>query len=188
MLARDGTTPAKLRQLRETMPPSRKITKTDLAKYLNAWAQKPDSVSFGSQKNFERFMSDFTNNGSGVVARLPDVPEYKQMVAKAILFKRTQALVRPMFPAFQANVAAYVVSLVANRLGQKLDLDKIWLRQDISPELKLQIQTWAGEVNKVLHDSSGGRMISEWAKKPECWETVSKAAYTDPIEEAPELR
>ena len=187
MLARDGTTPARLRQLRETMPPSRKITKTDLAKYLNAWAQKPDSVSFGSQKNFERFMSDLTNNGSEMTL-LPDVPEYKQMVAKAILFKRTQSLVRPMFPAFQANVAAYVVSLVANRLGQTLDLEKIWLRQDISPELKLQIQNWAVEVNKVLHDTSNGRMISEWAKKPECWEVVSKATYTNPLEGISEVR
>jgi hypothetical protein len=187
LLARDGTTPARLRQLRETMPPSRKITKTDLAKYLNAWAQKPDSVSFGSQKNFERFMSDLTNNGSEMTL-LPDVPEYKQMVAKAILFKRTQSLVRPMFPAFQANVAAYVVSLVANRLGQTLDLEKIWLQQDISPELKLQIQNWAGEVNKVLHDSSNGRMISEWAKKPECWEAVSKATYTNPMEGISEVR
>ena len=75
------------------------------------------------------------------------------MVAKAILFKKAHALVRPMFQQAQANVAAYVVSLVANRLGPKLDLDKIWLRQDISAELKTQIQTWAAEVNKVLHDS-----------------------------------
>ncbi len=74
------------------------------------------------------------------------------------------------------------------RLGPELDLDKIWLRQDISPELKLQIQTWAGEVNKVLHDSSNGRMISEWAKKPECWESASRAVYTDPMEDIPELR
>ena len=36
----------------------------------------------------------------------------------------------------------------------------------------MQIQAWAAEVNKVLHDSAGGRMISEWAKKPECWEAV----------------
>jgi len=49
---------------------------------------------------------------------LPDVPAYKLMVAKAILFKRAHTLVRPMFPQAQANVAAYVVSLVANRLGQ----------------------------------------------------------------------
>jgi hypothetical protein len=31
--------------------PSRRITKTDLAKYINAWDQKPDLVSMGSQKN-----------------------------------------------------------------------------------------------------------------------------------------
>lgn len=187
MLARDGTTPARLRQLKETIPPSRRITKTDLAKYLNAWAQKPDSVSFGAQKNFERFMADFTNDDPETPTPLPDVPAYKQMVAKVILFKKAQALVRPMFPAFQANVAAYVVALVANRLGQKLDLDKIWLRQDISPELKVQIQTWAGEVNKVLHDSAGGRMISEWAKKTECWEAVRVAVYTEPVANIPEV-
>ena len=51
MLARDGGTPAQLRKLREAIPPARKITKTDLAKYLNAWDQRPDLVSLGSQKN-----------------------------------------------------------------------------------------------------------------------------------------
>jgi AIPR protein len=187
MLARDGTTPARLRQLKETIPSSRRITKTDLAKYLNAWSQRPDWVSFGAQKNFERFMADFPANGDESQSPLPDVTAYKQMVAKAILFKKAQAVVRPMFPAFQANIAAYVVSLLANRLGQKMDLEKIWLRQDISPELKLQIQSWAGELNKVLHDSSGGRMISEWAKKPECWEAVNGAAYTEALD-VPEIR
>ena len=29
----------------------------------------------------------------------------------------------------------------------------------------------------VLHQSANGRMISEWAKKPECWDTVRSAAY-----------
>ena len=37
MLAREGTTPARLRNLKDAIPTSRKITKTDLAKYLNAW-------------------------------------------------------------------------------------------------------------------------------------------------------
>ncbi len=188
MLAREGTTPARLRQLRDAVPTSRKITKTDLAKFLNAWAQKPDVVSFGAQKNFERFMAELTENGTENTVPLPDVPGYKQMIAKAILFKKTQSLVRPLFQAFQANVTAYVVALVANRLGQRLDLDKIWQRQDISSELRLQIQTWAGEVNRMLHESAGGRMISEWAKKAECWEAVRTARYADPIEVIPELR
>ena len=127
MLAREGTTPARLRQLRESIPTSRKITKTDLAKFLNAWDQRPDAVRFSAQKNFERFMAVFGETDPP----LPDVPWYKQMIAKAILFKKAQSIIRPRFHAFQANVTTYVVSLIANRLGEQLDLDKIWQRQDL---------------------------------------------------------
>lgn len=189
MLAREGTTPAKLRKLKQAIPPARKITKTDLAKYLNAWDQSPDSVSFGTQKNFMRFMDRINSNeDNDTLANLPDVPEFKRMIAKAILFRTTQKLIRRMFPAFQANIATYAVSLVANRLGDRLDLDKIWLRQDLSPALKDLIQIWAGEVHNVLHKTSDGRMISEWAKKPECWVAVRVERYTLPAGDIPELR
>lgn len=188
MLAREGTTPAKLRQLKDAIPTSRKITKTDLAKYLNAWAQKPDVVSLGAQKNFERFMAEITDVNEGqLTIPLPDVSGYKQVIAKAILFKRTQTLVRPMFPAFQANVTTYVVSLIANRLGNRLDLERIWLQQDVSDELKGQIRVWAEQVNKVLHESAAGKMVSEWAKKPECWDAVRQSVYTDQSKNIPEF-
>lgn len=119
---------------------------------------------------------------------LLDVPQYKHLIAKAILFKKVQALVRPLVPAFQANVAAYVISLIANRLGSRMDLDKIWLRQDISPELKVRIQVWATEVSKVLHSTANGRMISEWAKKPECWNSIKGASYSEASPNIPEAR
>lgn len=188
MLAREGTTPARLRQLKESIPTSRKITKTDLAKYLNAWDQKPDLVSLGSQKNFEKFMERINNGGDGQSQLLPDAQFFKQMVAKAILFKKTQSVVRPLFKAYQANVTTYLISLIANRLGTQLDLDRIWERQGISPELRCQIQTWASEVNDVLHRTSSGRMISEWAKKPECWTAVRTATFSPHIAGIPELR
>ena len=188
MLARDGTTPARLRLLKETIPQSRRITKTDLAKYLNAWDQKPDSVSLGGQRNFELLMADINDNDPEMPIPLPDVAEYKQMVAKGILFKKVQGLVRPMVPAFQANVTAYVVALLAHRLGRALDLERIWLRQEISPELQTQVQRWTAEVSKVLHDSAGGRMISEWAKRPDCWGAVRTASYSEPSVDIPEMR
>jgi len=188
MLSREGTTPARLKHLRQVVvPPSRKITKTDLAKYLNAWAQRPDLVSLGSQKNFERLMESIADRDGEVAAPLPDVSAYKKMVAKAIVFKKAHSVVRPMFPAFQGNVAAYVVGLLANRLGQRLNLDTIWKRQAISPELVRQIQIWAKEVNGVLHRSSQGRMISEWAKKADCWNSVRDANYSEPIQQVPEI-
>lgn len=186
MLTREGTTPARLRQIKESIPHARRITKTDLAKYINAWEQLPHLVSLGTQKNFDKFMTQFTNPDGPVI--IPDIPFYKHMVSKTIIFKVAQKLVRPMFPAFQGNVTIYTVSLIANRLGNKIDLDKIWLQQDISPQMKQQIQVWAVEVSRILHESSAGKMVSEWAKKPECWEILRSNKYSDTLPAIPEVR
>jgi hypothetical protein len=188
MLDREGDTPAKLRRMKEAIPNARKITKTDLAKYLNAWEAKPHVVSLGAQKNFEKFMEKLQSRDSQEDAELPDVLTYKRMIAKAILFKTAHSLIRPGFQAFQANITNYVVSLIAHCLGARLDLDRIWLQQGLSPQLQRQIQTWAVEVNAVLHRTADGRMISEWAKKPECWEAVVKAHYSEPAQDIPEVR
>lgn len=183
MIAREGTTPAKLRNLKQAIPPARKITKTDLAKFLNAWDKLPDSVSFGAQKNFVRFMDRIDDSDAS-----PNVSEFKKMIAKAIIFKATQRLVRPLVPAFQANVTTYTVSILSNRLGHRLDLEMIWLKQEISSKMKEQIKSWAMEVNKILLKTSDGRMISEWAKKPECWTAVRRANLSSPAEGIPEVR
>lgn len=188
LLSREGTTPAKLRALREAIPPSRKITKTDLAKYINAWSGFPDFVSLGSQKNFDRFMASLTVEDGNTVLPSPDVATYKMMIAKAIVYKTVQKLVRPMFQAFQANVASYTVSLLSMKIGDQFDLDRVWLRQGISDELLAQIGIWAREVNEILHRTAGGRMVSEWAKKPECRDAVLSATYSEPATNIPELR
>jgi hypothetical protein len=189
MLNREGTTPAKLKHLKENVTPSsRKISKTDLAKYLNTWDRKPDIVSLGTQKNFEQFMEGMKEREGQQPLLLPDVSEFKTMIAKAILFKKTSSLVRPLFPAFQGNVAIYLIAIVSEKLGARFDFDKIWSRQDISPTLREQLKVWSVEVNDILQRSSGGKMISEWAKKPECWAAVRAATYSPVIEGIPELR
>lgn len=188
LLAREGTTPARLRHLKKAIPSTRKIIKTDLIKFLHAWDQKPDLVSLGAQKNFEKFMNGLAEQEANSPVSLPDVSAYKRMIAKAILFKTTQRLVHPLVSAFRANVTAYVVSLLANRFGGKMDLERIWIQQELSDQLKEQITTWVPEVNRILHKSAGDRMISEWAKKPECWETVRKVQYPSPIQGIPEVR
>jgi AIPR protein len=188
MLDREGSTPARLQRLKEAIPNARKITKTDLAKYLNAWDEEPHVVSLGAQKNFEKFMDKLASHNGQGDAELPDLSAYKRMIARAILFKTSHSLIRPRFQAFQANITNYVVSLVAHCLGGRLDLDRVWLQQGLSPQLQRQIQTWAVEVNAVLHRTAEGRMVSEWAKKPECWAAVVKAPYSEPTQDIPEVR
>jgi hypothetical protein len=185
MLTRLGTTPARLKALKDEMPVSRKVTKTDLAKYLMAWEQHPDLVSLGSQKNFDRFMdrvSEQSQNGW-----VPSVDDYKAMIAKAKLYRDVEKLIRSMFPAFKANVAAYLVALLSRELGDRLSLERVWLRQGISSELSQQLKVWAHEVNDRLHATANGRMVSEWAKKVECKEAVLVAAYSAPMAGIPEV-
>lgn len=186
LLTRDGSTPAKLKSLKEAIPTSRRITKTDLAKYITAWDRKPDIVSLGSQKNFDRFMAELTSS-DGQEAPLPTVQDFKAMVAKTKIYRDSQRIIRPMFQAFQANVTVYTVSLLSEKLGHLIDLDRIWDKQAISQELLKQIAIWAKEVDEVLHTTSGGRMISEWAKKPECRDLVINANYSNRNEDIPEL-
>jgi hypothetical protein len=187
MLAREGVTQAKLRVLKETLPPARRLTKTDLAKYVVAWDQKPDVVSLGAQKCFDRFMEAMGVAEDGGVAPVLDSAAYKAMIAKAILYKAVQKLVRPMFQAFQGNVTSYTVALVSKLVGEQLKLERVWNKQGVSSELLAQIAIWAREVHEELQRTATGRMISEWSKKPECSEAILNARYSTAMEGIPEL-
>jgi hypothetical protein len=186
LLAREGTTPAKLRQLKEAVPASRKISKTDIAKYIYAWDERPDMVSQGSQKNFNKFMENMAEGVTESPQPLT-VQWYKSTIAKAILFKEAHKISRAKhFAQAQANIAAYLVSVVANRMGERLDLDRVWNRQGISKQLHQQLEKWAIEVEAALRSNAGAKMISEQAKRSECWEAVRQYDYSDPRTDIPE--
>lgn len=86
MLSRETTT-LRRKQFKETHPV---FTKTDLAKYENTWDQLPFQVSEGAQKNFRRFTLRLDERK----AALPDEKYFQNLVAKAILFRRTEKLVQ----------------------------------------------------------------------------------------------
>jgi hypothetical protein len=183
MLAREGKTPAKLRDLKLAIPTSRKVTKTDLAKYAHAWRQQPHLVALGSQKNFQIFNDDAI--AEGVV---PDLAEFKNSMAQALLYRRAEKLIRPAFQGFQANITAYTISVIANRLGDRISLSQIWQQQAISDAFVSLIIQWSREVNDALRSSAGQRIVSEWAKKEECWEYVQSREFSEPAVRLPEMQ
>jgi hypothetical protein len=187
LLSREGTTPARLKALKESVPVSRKITKTELAKYLMAWDMRPDVVSLGTQKCFDRFMTGMSDKESEGATVVPDAAYFKALVAKAIIFKAVHKTARPMVSAFLANVAAYTVSVVANSYRDQFDLEKVWRSQGVSYQFLEQVEIWAREVNQRLHDTANGKMISEWAKRPECKEAMFSRPYSSPSINIPEV-
>ena len=187
MLEREGKTPAGIKRLRTQIPTTRKIIKTDLAKFMCAWLQKPDIVSLGGQKNFSAFMGIVSSDTDGDRA-LPNTDEFKRIIAQVIIYKSAYKIIRPKFPAFMTNITTYTVSVTSMLLGDKIDLKMIWDNQSISQELGGQISIWSEQVSGYLHETAHGRMISEWSKKEECWEILRKQSYHKVRVSIPELK
>jgi hypothetical protein len=167
-------------------PKERVFAKTDLAKYLNAWNGLPHLVSYGSQKNFQYFMQ--TLKDEHATGFEPDEKWFRAFVAKLILFRTTQDIVkRQKFAAYQAIISAYTVACLAQRFEQAFDLELVWSRQAISPQLETLIQQWALATDKALRRTAGARMPSEWAKRAECWDTLRETRLDVPATLPPEL-
>jgi AIPR protein/Abortive infection phage resistance protein N-terminal domain len=80
---------AERRRFASETPKERRFSKTDLAKYLNAWDDLPHQVSFGNQKNFQSFMQSLKEQyPEGFV---PDEEWYRPFIAKAIVFRTTKS-------------------------------------------------------------------------------------------------
>jgi hypothetical protein len=169
--SRLGATPAQLRRFNEQTPPNRKFSKTDLAKYQQAWLLRPHIISLGAQKNFDHFMQDLR-------ARLgkdwlPEESDYRELVAKAIVYRAVERVVRiERFPAYRANIVAYLCAYLWSRASGRMDLRRIWQHQDLSNELKELLRTWSHEINAAIVQSAQGRNVTEWCKKEPCWEHI----------------
>jgi hypothetical protein len=179
MLARKGDTGPRLKKLKAEFPPTKKFNKTELAKCLMTCAGFPQIASLGLQKNFERFSHLLDEEEGAARWAISNATEYKRMVAQVIVFRTVQKLVRPLVPAFQANVTVYTVALLSGRLRAHIDLDKIWAEQAMTPQAVAVAAAWAKQVDEALHRSAAGRMVSEWAKKEDCWEYVRSLSLPD---------
>lgn len=188
LLAKEGATAARLRDLKLSTPLSRKITKTELAKYMMAWGARPDIVSLGTQKCFERFMTLLGEAEAAGSPLITDPAFFKELVAKALLYKAVHKAIRPLVSAFLANVAAYTVAVVATTYRDTFDLERIWRNQGVSSKLLEQVEIWAREVNERLHETANGKMISEWAKRQECRDAMFSRPFSLPSVDVPEAR
>lgn len=169
-LAREPT-PARKRQFRTTHPPHQRFTKTDLAKFENTWDQLPHVVSLGAEKSFRVFTSRLHDRGRFKVTQ----EYYERLIAKAILFRQAEKAISQMnYGGYRANIVTYTLAYLSRVTGQRLDLDAIWAAQDISEDLRTAIQDHSRDVRDVLLSPPGGGNITEWCKKPACWEQVRK--------------
>jgi len=167
-LALEGT-PARMRHFKLTHPNVQRFTKTDLAKFEHSWEQLPHLVSFGAQKNFVEFTLRLSKQDQA----MPDQAFFKRLIGKAILFRRSEKLVSEQnFGGYRANIVTYTISLLVHKTNARINLERLWLEQDISPAIAEAIKTLSHSVHKVITNPSRGENITEWCKKKSCWDSV----------------
>lgn len=179
--ARRGTL-AKRREFEEENPPHQKFTKTDLAKFEHSWLGLPHLVCKGAEKNFIEFAQKHDEDGEPLV----DLNYFKQVVAKAILFRTTEKLVSAQeFGGYRANIVAYTIAWLSEKSGHKIDLDKIWTEQKLSPALCNAITEACKAANDHLLAQTGN--VGEASKRAECWEEFKRKKLKLPTEWEDEL-
>lgn len=167
-------TRSKQREFDLDNPKKQKITKTDAAKYEFAYRGRPEIVSLGAQKCFQ----EWSKEGDPATVDTPPAAAFRDLVAKCILFNRTRKIVQGLgYSGYLANVTAYSVALLVHRLGGELDLAKIWRLQAVPEVLEAAVPDLAMAVRAVIVNPPGHKNVTEWCKKPDCWEKVKKVSW-----------
>lgn len=147
-------------------PKQRRFSKLDVARYLSAWSNLPYRVCLGGQKNFQHFMQRLKDEPPPLL----DTVWFKRLVAIGILYRAVERTVRAMkFPAYGAQIVAYLVAGLSYQMGGRVDFARIWTQQAVSPDLEDLMRVWAPLIDGALRESAGQRNPSEWYKKEECW-------------------
>lgn len=171
------------RDFPRTHPKVQLITKTDLAKFENSSRCMPHIVSTGAQKNFKEFAYYIDKEYGEIGAKFNNPDYYKEVVAKAIIFKFIEKLVsRAKGDWYQGDYRAQIVTytmaklywIVKNRSnGLLIDHKKIWLKQSVSAAMAELIELIAKQVVGAITSPPVKNMnITEWCKKLDCWKSV----------------
>ncbi|OYV05134.1 MAG: abortive phage infection protein [Verrucomicrobiales bacterium VVV1] len=163
--ARQGTPPQR-RKWEQENPPLQKFTKTDLAKYEHAWLGMPHFVCAGAEKNFNKLAERMENDGEPLV----DANYFRHLVAKMILFRTAEKVFTGLdITGFRANSVAYAVAWLSERSNRRIDLERIWKEQRLTPALVNVLGVVCAKAHEHITDTGGNP--GERSKKEECWKT-----------------
>ena len=175
-------------------PKEQVFTKYDLAKYENCYGEKhftvkvagedcddyigPHTVCLGNEKNYALFLK---HN----MPKLSDIDNifFENLVAKAILFKEadkrygTKQHGEPIGD-LKKSVVPYAIALLHKITEGRIDLYKIWIRQEVSVELSDFMYDLMKQINQYITSIEGVARYEELAKKKTFWEDVKKRTWS----------
>lgn len=167
------------RRFRAENPSNQKVTKTEVAKYLSSWDQYPHIVSRGAQKCFQDFMVRLGADAR----RTPAAGEFQRTIALAMLFRRAERLHGELdYQGFRAQVVTYTIAALSRLTGRSLPADQMWRTQTIPDDFESSLRiVMTGVRHIVTNPPPKYRNVTEWTKRPECWQKTVEADFDVPV-------
>jgi hypothetical protein len=178
------------RKFEELNPKHQVFSKTDFAKYENTWRMNPNEVKLGAQKNLkeigEKLIAEYDKD-----ERNFELPFYKDLISKMILFKATDKAIQreatwyqPGGGGLKAETVTYTVALLRHFLVREkkdINLNRIYENQNISETLKKELLSLGKIVREKIIDINfrdGASNPSEFCKTKKAWEKFKKLDYS----------
>lgn len=161
-------------------PRSQMFTKTDIAKFENVWDENPRFVNLGAQKNFAQYAKRIGAEWEKSSEKFNEF-YYKKVIARAIVFRRTEKIVSAQSwyqGGYRANIVAYSLALIGysvKKLSKFVDFIYIWNNQSISDSFEEAIKITSKLVyDNITRPQHGISNVTEWCKKELCWQLLQK--------------
>lgn len=172
-------TPSEKKKFQLDYPKKQFFTKTDLAKFEGVWMQLPHIVSKGAQYIFLDYADKIDEKWKRDDTQFNDA-YYKITIAKAITFKAAEKVVSAASwydGSFRANIVAYTLAYIAYRtekIGKSVDFMKIWNKQAVTYVFEDVLRQLAKEVFYKLMNNGIVSNITQFCKRPVCWDTIKR--------------
>jgi len=182
-------TESKKREFLNANPKHQMFTKTDLAKYILTFDEKPHLVSLGAQKAF----SGSAREGGFIqkIIKEWDASKgdefndlwFKRAISKALMFRTLDKLVfkQAWYDSYRykAQTVTYALAKFASMIrekGQDFDYLKIWDEQKLDSNLENGLVDISFQVVQLVTSPPeyATKNVGEWAKKEDCWKIIEK--------------
>ena len=78
----------------------------------------------------------------------------------------------------RANIVTYTLAFLSFKTAQRIDLERIWKEQALTPDLEREIIEVSKFVQSLIVNPPGGANVGEWCKKEKCWQSIRDHEYT----------
>ncbi len=177
-------TPKEKEKFEQRNPQTQMFTKTELAKYMHIYQQRPDIASAGGQKAFAKFAEWASREWEKSDTSFNE-EYFRTVVAMAILFRQSDKIVRKQswYRSYKANIVAYAIAKILYTVKKEypdrsVAFKNIWQKQTLSAAWIHQIEDASYVMYQhLINENRDIENVTEWAKRERCWEAAKKLPY-----------